>query len=42
MLNYIIRRILVAIPTLLGITLVTFLIINLGPRGIRLSSRRRG
>jgi len=31
MLNYIIRRILVAIPTLLGITLVTFLIINLAP-----------
>jgi peptide/nickel transport system permease protein len=31
MLNYIIRRILIAIPTLLGITLVTFFIINLAP-----------
>ncbi len=31
MLNYIIRRLLLAIPTLLGITLVTFIIINLAP-----------
>jgi peptide/nickel transport system permease protein len=31
MFNYIIRRLLLAIPTLLGITLVTFTIINLAP-----------
>lgn len=31
MLTYIIRRLLLAIPTLLGITLVTFVIINLAP-----------
>jgi len=31
MFNYIVRRILIAIPTLLGITLVTFVIINLAP-----------
>ena len=31
MLTYIAKRILLAIPTLLGITLVTFLIINLAP-----------
>ena len=31
MLTYILRRILVAIPTLIGITLVTFIIINLAP-----------
>ena len=31
MLNYILRRLLLAIPTLLGITLVTFFIINLAP-----------
>jgi len=31
MISYIIRRILVAVPTLLGITLVTFVIINLAP-----------
>ncbi|OFZ28758.1 MAG: peptide ABC transporter permease [Bdellovibrionales bacterium RIFCSPHIGHO2_01_FULL_40_29] len=33
MLIYLIRRILIAIPTLLGITLVTFVIINLAPGG---------
>ncbi len=31
MLSYIVRRILLAIPTLIGITLVTFIIINLAP-----------
>ena len=31
MLTYIIRRLLLAIPTLLGITLVTFVIINMAP-----------
>jgi len=31
MFNYIVRRLLIAIPTLFGITLVTFLIINLSP-----------
>ncbi len=31
MFNYIIRRFLIAIPTLIGITLVTFFIINLAP-----------
>ena len=33
MLAYLIRRILIAIPTFLGITLVTFVIINLAPGG---------
>ena len=33
MLIYLLRRILIAIPTFLGITLVTFLIINLAPGG---------
>lgn len=33
MLIYLLRRILIAIPTLLGITLVTFVIINLAPGG---------
>jgi microcin C transport system permease protein len=33
MLTYLLRRILIAIPTFLGITLVTFLIINLAPGG---------
>lgn len=33
MLTYIIRRILLAIPTFLGITLITFLIINAAPGG---------
>ncbi len=31
MLNYLIRRVLVAVPTLFGITVVTFVIINLAP-----------
>lgn len=31
MFNYVIRRILLAVPTLLGITVVTFVIINLAP-----------
>jgi len=31
MLSYILRRILIAIPTLIGITFVTFMIINLAP-----------
>lgn len=33
MLTYLIRRILIAIPTFIGITLVTFVIINLAPGG---------
>ena len=33
MFTYLIRRILIAIPTFLGITLVTFVIINLAPGG---------
>ena len=33
MITYIFRRLLLAIPTLLGITLVTFVIINLAPGG---------
>ncbi len=33
MLTYLLRRILIAIPTFLGITLVTFFIINLAPGG---------
>lgn len=33
MLTYLIRRILIAIPTFIGITLITFLIINLAPGG---------
>src|SRR3990167_1762698 len=33
MLIYILRRILLAIPTFLGITLITFLIINAAPGG---------
>ena len=31
MLSYALRRILLALPTLFGITLVTFLVINLAP-----------